>query len=182
MLRQIIVHPNETLRKTASEVPLENGLSDEHSILALDLMETLESTYPLGAGLSANQVNQTSRIFVINLEVGEGHFMRQYFINPEIVKTSTQTITDWEGCLSIPDQWGHVERFKSVTVSAYNLKGEEFTVTAADFYARLVQHELDHLNGILFIDKLKSRIYSTQELQKLEEKKSASNQTDNVQG
>lgn len=167
MIRTIITHPHATLRMSAKPFNDPSHSSAQELSVAHDLMETLESTFPLGAGLSAHQINIPLRMFVINLEITDGQFMKQYFINPTIIQKSTEIITDWEGCLSIPDQWGKVDRHKSVQCIAHNLNGEQFTVSASDFYARLIQHELDHLHGILFIDKLKSRLFTTDELNEM---------------
>lgn len=167
MIKPIITYPHDTLRMIAKEIADPTNLNGSDRSLAIDLMETLETSVIPGAGLSAHQIDVVRRIFVINLEITDGQYLKQYFINPTLTTHSSETIIDWEGCLSIPNIWGHVERFQSVTCSAYNLSGEEFSVTASDFYARLLQHEMDHLNGILFIDKLKSRTYTTKELEEL---------------
>jgi peptide deformylase len=107
-----------------------------------------------GIGLAAPQVGRNLRLFVISPEMAAeaGQFV---FINPEITKFSKKKITDEEGCLSIPAVWGEVARAEKVTVKALNDKGEKFKLQAKGLLARLIQHEVDHLNGVLFTDHIK---------------------------
>lgn len=172
-LLKIVQHPHDTLRKTATAVDNKTIASSEFQQFLDNLLETLENEYPLGAGLSANQVDKLWRVFVVNLEIESGKFLKTFFINPTITAFSKTTDTDWEGCLSFadkdgsPDQWGLVRRASSITVSAQNRDGETFTINANEFLARLIQHETDHLNGVLFIDKVESGLLSTAELEDL---------------
>ena len=172
-LKRIVQYPHEALRKIAKEVTEEELLSNKFQQNLDNLMQTLENEYPLGAGLSGNQINSLYRMFVINMEIDNGTFLKQYFINPEIVSFSTQTNLDWEGCLSFngpdgtPDQWGQVERATTIKVKFMDREGQQQETMASNFYARLIQHETDHLNGVLFIDKLKSELINTIELDKI---------------
>ncbi len=172
-LKTIVQYPHEALRKIAKEVTEEQLKSNEFQQELDNLMETLENEYPLGAGLSGNQINSLYRMFVINMEIDNGQFLKQFFINPEIVSFSTQTDIDWEGCLSFngpngtPDQWGQVERATTIKVKFIDRQGRQQEFMASNFYARLIQHETDHLNGILFIDKLESELVNTVELDKI---------------
>lgn len=172
-LLNIIQYPHDTLRKTATKVKQETIASSEFQQFLDNLLETLENEYPLGAGLSANQVDKLWRVFVVNLEIESGKFLKTFFINPHITASSKETDTDWEGCLSFadkdgsPDQWGLVRRAKSITVTAQNREGETFTINANEFLSRLIQHETDHLNGVLFIDKVESELLTTAELEDL---------------
>ena len=169
----IVQYPTPVLRQLAEEVDEDVLASNDFAQFANNMMETLESYGPLAVGLSANQVGVLHRIFIINLEVREGEFLKQYFVNPKITSFSKETDLDWEGCLSFngpegtPDQWGKVRRATDIVVEAQNLRGDKFKVNAKDFYARLIQHELDHLNGVLFIDKLESELLDTQQLEKM---------------
>lgn len=169
----IVQYPTPVLREVAKKIDEQTLSSNEFIQFANNMMETLEFHSPLGAGLSANQLGVLHRIFVINLEVRDGEFLKQYFVNPEITNFSKETELDWEGCLSFngpegtPDQWGKVRRSTSITVEAQNLNGETFRLNAKDFYARLIQHEIDHLNGVLFIDKLESELYDTAQLERI---------------
>lgn len=159
--------PYETLQQKATPVVKEELASKKFQQFVKNLMITLENEYPLGAGLSANQVGELKRIFVVNLEIEPGKFLKQTFINPEIIYQSKETQTDWEGCLSFPNQWGQVERPISIKIRALNLSGEKFEINASNFYASLLRHETDHLNGIVFTDKIKTEIVNTKELNKI---------------
>jgi peptide deformylase len=101
-----------------------------------------------GVGLAAPQIGILKRVVVI--DVGEGPVT---LINPEIIKTSGKQV-DNEGCLSIPGRQGEVERPDTVTVKALDIDGKEITVRGKELFARAICHELDHLDGVLFIDKV----------------------------
>jgi len=109
-----------------------------------------------GLGLAAPQVALPIRLLVMNFE-GDPEKKESEFvaINPVIVE-SKGAISDREGCLSFPGLYQNVRRFKTVKVQAYNLKGELYEMTCHDLPARVWQHEIDHLNGVLFIDKMGS--------------------------
>ncbi len=122
---------------------------DSALALLVDAMfETMEEAD--GVGLAAPQVGVSERLFVIDVRDGK----RWVFINPEIIGTSEECETVEEGCLSIPGIFSDVTRAARVTVQAQNLQGKPFTVEADGLFARAIQHELDHLNGVLFIDHL----------------------------
>lgn len=110
-----------------------------------DMAETMYSAN--GAGLAAPQIGVTLRLVVI--DVGDGLIE---LINPEIVKYEG-SVKDTEGCLSIPDIWGEVERYSKVVVESLNRRGKKQRLVGEGLLARAFQHELDHLNGILFIDR-----------------------------
>ncbi|MDD3904232.1 MAG: peptide deformylase [Sphaerochaeta sp.] len=103
-----------------------------------------------GVGLAAPQVGVPNRLFVINIKGVE----RRAYVNPQILETSIETDTAEEGCLSVPGVWHDVERPARVTVQAQDLEGKVFTVQGEGLLARALQHEYDHLNGTLFIDRL----------------------------
>jgi peptide deformylase len=103
-----------------------------------------------GVGLAAPQVGVTKRLFVIHIRGAE----KRAYINPQIIETSIETSTDEEGCLSIPGVWHDVQRPARVTVQAQDVEGKVFQVKADGLLARALQHENDHLNGVLFIDRL----------------------------
>jgi peptide deformylase len=103
-----------------------------------------------GVGLAAPQVGVSSRLFVINIK----DVVKRAFVNPQIVETSIETDCAEEGCLSIPGVWHDVERPARVTVQAQDVDGKAFTLSAEGLLARAIQHENDHLNGVLFIDRL----------------------------
>ena len=110
-----------------------------------------------GVGLAAPQVHESLRVFVAMLNAddnGEGDAL--VFVNPEITVTGDQTVEGWEGCLSIPDIRGRVPRAQHIVVSALDRHGKRFELTLQDFSARVVQHENDHLDGVLFFDRMKT--------------------------
>ncbi len=119
------------------------------------LIETLEAMVVTmhrarGIGLAAPQVGIGQRFFVVQLE----NEKPLYFINPEIVETSIEKVLYEEGCLSIPGVYAEIERPSTLVVQALNEKGKRFTLEASGLLARVILHENDHLDGVLFIDKL----------------------------
>jgi peptide deformylase len=110
-----------------------------------------------GVGLAAPQVHESIRMFVAMLEAdGRGEGDAVVFINPEITVIGDQTVEGWEGCLSIPDVRGRVPRAEHIRVVALDRQGKRFELELKDFSARVVQHETDHLDGVLFFDRMRS--------------------------
>lgn len=144
----IIIHPDERLLKKAA--PIEY-ITDEIVTLLDDMYETMIAHD--GIGLAAPQIGKNLRIAVIEVEEGD----RFDFINPEIIERKGTSI-DVEGCLSIPETYGTVERADEVTVRYYDNEGSEMEVTAYGYLARAFQHEIDHLDGKLFIDQVIDKI------------------------
>ena len=144
-VRKIRHFPDPVLRRKAKKVPA--GYASLKK-LCDDMIETLQTVR--GAGLAAPQIGISLRLIVIQLPEEEPFVL----INPEVVKRSGERELE-EGCLSIPGYWGLVKRSESVTVKARDLKGKEVRVKAADLLAQTLEHELDHLNGVLYIDHLK---------------------------
>jgi peptide deformylase len=124
------------------------------------MMETMEEYH--GVGLAAPQVHESVRIFVAGVQEDtrddedEPAIVPVPFINPEIIPLNKEMVTDWEGCLSIPDIRGQVPRHRQVKVRALDREGSRVELQLAEFPARVVQHENDHLDGILFFDRMKS--------------------------
>ncbi len=116
---------------------------------------------PLGLGLSAPQIGVLKRVFVVRAPV-----KIKPFVNPEIVKFSKKKVAMLEGCLSIPLYFGHVIRPAEVEVAAYDVNGKKFQETYDGLTARAIQHEIDHLNGILFIDHVHDQNGKLYRLQK----------------
>ena len=141
----IVTYGSEILEKKAAPV---TDINDEIRILAKAMLETLAGR---GVGLAAPQVGVPLRVFV---SLVEGDKPR-VFINPEIVLTSQEQIKIEEGCLSLPGLYVDVVRPELVKVQAWNEKGRPFTVERGDFLARVIQHEYDHLEGVLFVDRIK---------------------------
>jgi len=110
-----------------------------------------------GVGLAAPQVHESLRIFVAMLDAdGQGEGDAVVFVNPEITVVGDQIVEGWEGCLSIPDIRGRVPRAQHIRVTALDRNGKRFELELKDFPARVVQHETDHLDGVLFFDRMKS--------------------------
>jgi peptide deformylase len=108
-----------------------------------------------GVGLAAPQVHESLRLFVAMLDAdGRGEGDAVAFINPEITVIGDQTVEGWEGCLSIPEIRGRVPRAQHIKVSALDRHGKRFELELKDFAARVVQHETDHLDGVLFFDRM----------------------------
>jgi len=106
-----------------------------------------------GIGLAANQVDLPLRLFIVNLSAKPGEGEELVFINPVLSKPKGNEESE-EGCLSFPELYGPVTRPKQITVQAYNLQGEEIRASLNGMLARVVQHEYDHLDGVLFVDRM----------------------------
>ena len=112
-----------------------------------------------GVGLAAPQVHHGLRLFVATLDDedrGEPEARTVVVINPEIAPVGSDTVEDWEGCLSIPDIRGLVPRAREIKLRAYDRKGDRTELRTHDFAARVIQHETDHLDGVLFFDRMRS--------------------------
>src|SRR5688500_9684531 len=132
------------LRERAREV---EEVTDLHRKLAKDMLETMREAP--GVGLAGNQVGVLHRIFVWEVEDAHGAF-----INPVITKRSDETFVDDEGCLSMPGLIYPVERSLEVSVEGLDENGDRISMEAEGFLARIFQHEIDHLDGVLFFDRL----------------------------
>jgi len=122
-----------------------------------DMIETMVEYH--GVGLAAPQVHEGLRIFVAALDYEAEEAERRppiAIINPELVPVGTELVEEWEGCLSIPDIRGRVPRAREIKVRAFDRSGGRIEMTARDYAARVIQHETDHLDGILFFDRMKS--------------------------
>jgi peptide deformylase len=122
-----------------------------------DMFDTMAEYH--GVGLAAPQIHEGLRIFVAALDAGDDAEERaepQAIINPEISIVGNDIVEDWEGCLSIPDVRGRVPRAREIKVRALDRHGDRIQLSAHDFAARVIQHETDHLDGILFFDRMRS--------------------------
>jgi len=121
-----------------------------------DMMDTMAEYH--GVGLAAPQIHEGVRIFVAALDAKDGDSDEEplAIINPEITIVGSEIVEDWEGCLSIPDIRGRVPRAREIKVRAIDRKGDRIELHAHDFPARVIQHETDHLNGVLFFDRMNS--------------------------
>jgi peptide deformylase len=152
-VREVVVVGNDVLREKARRV---RDFDEKLHRLLDDMLETMHEYE--GVGLAAPQVGIGERVIVIHLPDNEeqyGPMAGQLFevVNPEIIRESRETVEGVEGCLSIPGYAGNVERSIAVTVRAQDRNGKEFKVKAQDWLARVFQHEIDHLYGILYIDR-----------------------------
>ena len=141
---EIITHPNPILRKKSQ--PVTNVLAEKIQKLIPQMMEIMLAKD--GVGLAAPQIGENIRVIVIAYK--EKNLV---IINPKILKKSLFKDWDEEGCLSVPNKYGQVKRHRSLTLKYLNEGGSEQKLKASGLLARIIQHEIDHLDGILFIDK-----------------------------
>lgn len=167
----ILTVPNKTLEKSCKKV---REFDAETKTLIKDMLDTLRNAEePEGAGLSAPQVGVLKRVtivrrFITNPENSEETLTKEHvFVNPKIISKADETNVTFEGCLSIPDTYGRVKRSKKVKIKALNEKGEPVRVTATGFFGRVIQHEIDHLDGILFTSKVIGEPLTEAELEEL---------------
>lgn len=153
----IITLPASHLRERSQRVGI---ITDEIKQLIEDMKSaTLDwedhREHEVGVALAAVQIDKPYRVVIVRNEFDDKTDRSfSIFINPEIVKTEGELITDFEGCLSVKDVYGKVPRYQRVKVKALNEAGQEIRVTAEDFLARVFQHEIDHTNGKVFVDHI----------------------------
>lgn len=160
MLLPIVMIPNPNLRKRSLEIDLNFLATDEFKKLVPDMIETMYKKD--GVGLAAPQIGKNIRMCVISKEAVKHKKNDLVLINPVIKIISKKTFIDAEGCLSVPKKVGKVKRPKDILVNAINELGEQIEFEAHGLLARVVQHELDHLDGILFIDRTND-VYDVEE-------------------
>ena len=165
MIRSILIHPDPRLKKVAAEVP---DLSDALRKLADDMLATMYDAP--GIGLAAPQIGVNERLIVLDCVKEKGEAPRPVIMfNPQVIASSDEKSVYEEGCLSIPDQFADVTRPAEVTVRWMDRNGNEQQEDFAELWATCVQHEIDHLDGKLFIDYLTplKRQLITRRMQKL---------------
>jgi peptide deformylase len=148
-IKPLIILPDPILRQVSSKIEQVNG---EIRTLADDMLATMYDAP--GIGLAAIQIGVSKRMLVIDLSKEGEDKAPQVFINPEVVSSSDERSAYEEGCLSIPDYYAEVERPARITVKHINLDGKEELIEADGLLATCLQHEIDHLNGVLFIDHI----------------------------
>ncbi|MBI3439529.1 MAG: peptide deformylase [Proteobacteria bacterium] len=165
-IRPILIAPDPRLKQKS--VPVEGPVSDAHRALMDDMLETMYDAP--GIGLAAIQVGEPIRIIVMDLAREGEEKQPRYFVNPEIMWASEETQPYEEGCLSVPDIFDEVERPARVKLKYRNYQGEEVEEDAEGLFAVCIQHEMDHLEGVLFLDHL-SRLKRESALRKLKKAK-----------
>src|SRR5690606_30557222 len=146
----ILVAPDPRLKQKS--LPVEGGVTDAHRALMDDMLETMYAAP--GIGLAAIQIGEPLRIIVMDLSREGEPKAPRYFVNPEILWRSEETQPYEEGCLSVPDIYDEVDRPSRVKLRYLNYHGEQIEEEAEGLYAVCIQHEMDHLEGVLFIDHL----------------------------
>ena len=143
---ELVKYPDVFLRNVSKDVsfPLDDKTQRLIKFMAKAMYQNL------GIGLAAIQVGYELRMFIMDCTRAQNNY--QVFINPKIIKTSDETLTDFEGCLSAPGKRGEVKRYLRITLNYKDEEGKEYTKTFYDLAARCIQHELDHLDGKLCID------------------------------
>ena len=171
-LRTIVMLPDPVLRRKARAVA---AFDKKLQTLIDDMIETMREAP--GVGLAAPQVGISERLIVVEYyenekaEEAEDETKKKVWvmINPEIVKASEEKVMGVEGCLSVPNLVGEVERNEAVQVKALNRRGQPMRVKASGWLARIFQHEIDHLNGVVFTD-LATRVWQPQTQEEMEDK------------
>lgn len=144
-MRKVLLYGEKVLETKADPVTVFDA---ELAALASEMFDIMQGSD--GIGLAAPQVGVSKRLFVVHIDGDK----RRLFVNPEIIETSQELVDYEEGCLSFPGLYFTVKRPASVRIQAFNEKGKPFTLEAGDLLARVIQHEYDHLDGKLFIDKV----------------------------
>ena len=161
-IRKILTVPHDTLKRKARKViDFGPGLQT----LIDDMLETMHDAP--GSGLAGNQIGELQRVFIAEFgdEEDEEVPPKLYIIvNPEITRKSKETISGIEGCLSVPDFVGEVERATAVTIKGQNRHGQKMKLKASGWLARIFQHEVDHLDGVVFLDRAE-KIYRLEDIQ-----------------
>ena len=145
-MKKILINPDERLRKKSRSITAQEMKQNKYDELIKEMVKIMLDKD--GIGLAAPQINEHVRLIIVNTQDGI-----VVFGNPEIVSRSWKKDNEEEGCLSVPGVTGLVKRNYEITVQAKKSTGEAFMLTAKGLFARVIQHEIDHLDGILFIDK-----------------------------
>jgi len=155
---EVIKMGNPLLRRSSLEVK-ENMLSVDFQVFLVNLIDTMHAFN--GVGISAPQVGVLKRVFTMEMKNNSRYpnrspFPLQVVINPEIQFLGNELVDSWEGCLSIPNIRGRLKRYNHIKLIGFNEKGVRFNMELKGFPAIVAQHEVDHLNGILLIDRMDS--------------------------
>ena len=167
-IKTILTEPNKILRQISKQV---EKVGEEEKKIMDDMLETMYQAN--GIGLAAIQIGIPKRIIVIDLAKGEEKKNPMYFVNPVIKNKNQNLATYEEGCLSVPDQFAEVDRPSTCEVEYLDYHGEKKILKAEGLFATCIQHEMDHLQGILFIDYL-SKLKKSMIIKKLSKGKNKS--------
>ena len=160
-VKKILIEPNKLLRQISEPV---KKVGDEERKLMDDMLETMYAAP--GIGLAAIQIGIPKRIIVMDISRNENQKEPMYFVNPVIENKNSEKATYEEGCLSVPDQFAEIERPNTCEVEYLDYNGKKQLLKANGLLATCIQHEMDHLEGILFIDYL-SKLKKTMIIKKL---------------
>ena len=166
-LRKILTEPNKVLREKSLEV---ESVDKDLQNLMDDMLETMYAAP--GIGLAAIQIGIPKRIIVLDISYKEGKKNPMYFVNPEIIEKSNKNSTYEEGCLSVPGQFAEIDRPDKCHIKYLDYFGQHKEMKAEGMLATCIQHEMDHLEGILFIDYL-SKLKKSMIVKKLSKQKKA---------
>lgn len=153
----VVMLPAASLRERSKEVDPKNIGTNEFQAFLDTLIETMIESD--GVGIAAPQVGRNDRVIIVSEKKGP-----KAYINPELTKISDELQESEEGCLSVPGVWGIVDRAKKITFTALDRHARRVEFTAKGFYATVYQHEVDHLDGVLFIDKAKKIIQGSEKI------------------
>lgn len=152
--RQVVRLGHPVLRQQAQEVSEEKFATRKLRELAQDLVRTMHAAS--GVGLAAPQIAVPLRVLAYYVPKNYGEEVRpRVLVNPSLTPLEEEIEMDWEGCLSVPGLRGLVPRFRRVAVQAQSVEGETVRFVATDFHARVIQHECDHLDGVIFLDRMR---------------------------
>jgi len=165
-VRTILTEPNKILRQISQPV---ESVGKEEQLLMDDMLETMYAAN--GIGLAAIQVGIPKRIIVMDISKDENKKEPMYFVNPVIKNKNPVKSTYEEGCLSVPNQFAEIDRPSKCDIEFLDYNGNKKTISAEGLFATCIQHEMDHLEGILFIDHL-SKLKKSMILKKLSKLKS----------
>ena len=165
-VKTILTEPNKLLRQIS--IPVDKVGKDEQKLMD-DMLDTMYAAN--GIGLAAIQIGIPKRIIVMDISKDENKKEPRYFVNPIIVDKDRSKSTYEEGCLSVPDQFAEIDRPKNCDVEYLDYYGKKQLLKAEDLLATCIQHEMDHLEGILFIDYL-SKLKKSMIIKKLSKNKS----------
>lgn len=154
MILKIITEPNPILHQASKELTKAEILNPNTQQLIQDMVVAMHAGE--GAGIAAPQVEKLARICVIAKNFTEKKMADLVLINPTWKRASILKAWDDEGCLSVPGVHGQVKRYKKIKVKALDINAQPLKFTAGDFFARVIQHEVDHLRGVLFIEKARA--------------------------